>query len=154
MTSFDSTSEEILQRAIDRFWETFPPVWDRIRKNVRAIAAEHFDITFEQFHILRHIRKGCCSVSELAEIKHISRPAISQAVDMLVDKGLIDRQQETDDRRYVRLGLTQRGNDILTAVFKENRSWMMEKLAPLSSEELTGIILSLDTLKRVFDEVA
>ena len=98
------TTEELRQKAIDRFWETIPPVWNQVRNNLRSIAAEKFEISVEQFHILRHIRKGITSVSELADVKQISRPAISQAVDVLVEKGLISRQQDADDRRFVQPG--------------------------------------------------
>jgi DNA-binding MarR family transcriptional regulator len=152
MGTIDSAPEELLRRTIDRFWETFPTVWDRIRGNVRAIVMENYDITVEQFHILRHIRKGSGSVSELAVVKQISRPAISQAVDVLVDKGLINRRQNAEDRRYVHLELTQSGNDLLTAIFEENRIWMKKKMTSLSPEEINNILQAMEVLKRTFDE--
>jgi DNA-binding MarR family transcriptional regulator len=144
--------EETLQLAIDRFWETIPPIWGHIRRNLAEIAAENFEISVEQFHILRHIRKGLGSVSELAEVKQISRPAISQAVDILVDKGLVSRQQDPNDRRYVHLVLTPAGNELLNALFKKNRAWMAEKMAGLSDEQLIAITAALNTLKSAFDE--
>lgn len=143
-------SKERLDAAIDRFWETIPPVWFQVRGHVRGVAVEHFDITIEQFHILRHIRKGITSASELAEVKQISRPAISQAVELLVGKGLIARQTNVEDRRYIQLALTPDGSDLLDGIFLENRAWMLEKLAPLSEEELDRLTAAMETLKRVF----
>jgi DNA-binding MarR family transcriptional regulator len=58
-----------------------------------------FGITMEQFHILRHIRRGYRSVKDLAEKKQINRSAVSQAIDALVSKGLVTRIQESGDRR-------------------------------------------------------
>jgi Transcriptional regulators len=150
METLEKTSEELLQTAIDRFWETVPPVWNKVRGNVRCIATENFEITLDQFHILRHIRKGRGSVSELAEIQQISRPAISQAVDILVEKGLISRRTNADDRRYIRLELTPSGNDLLNTIFKQNRSWMMEKMAALSPDEIDSIVQGLEILKKTF----
>lgn len=150
MTVSDPVSEIVVQQTIDKFWESVPPVWSRIRINLRTIAAEHFDISVEQFHILRHIRKGAHSVSELADVKQISRSAISQAVDLLVEKGLISRQQTAEDRRCVRLELTQAGNDLLNTIFQQNREWMTEKLAGLSETEMNTVIASMDILKRTF----
>ena len=144
------TSSEILTRTIDRFWETFPAVWNAIRTNLRAIVTENFDISVEQFHILRHIRKGSGSVSELAEVKQISRPAISQAVDVLVEKGLISRHQDAEDRRFVHLALTPAGDDLLNAIFKKNRAWMEEKMAALGTADYAAIIGALDVLESVF----
>lgn len=152
MVKIDLTSDKILHLAIDRFWETFPSVWDTIRGNIRTIATENFDITVEQFHILRHIRKGRVLVSELAAVKQISRSAISQAVDVLVDKGLIVRQTKAEDRRYVTLELTKNGNDLLNAIFEKNRIWMMEKLASISQEELNNVIQVMELLKKTFDQ--
>lgn len=146
-----SFSESLVNNAIDRFWETIPPVWGRIRGNVRGIAMEHFNLTVEQFHILRHIRMGCHSGSDLAAIQQISRSAISQVVDLLVGKGLITRCEQTEDRRYVQLELTESGNALLNAIFKKNRAWMMEKLATLNPEELNKVLLAMEVLKKTFD---
>ena len=149
---YTSSTGELLQHTIDRFWESFPSTWNRIRTNVRGIAVEKFGITVEQFHILRHIRRGHGSVSELAEAKGISRPAISQAVELLVGKGLVTRSQNAEDRRFVQLELTDEGSELLSAIFRENRIWMEQKLSSLTHEQMTQIIAALDVLKKVFED--
>src|SRR5512144_2987732 len=92
-------SPDRLKTTIDTVWATLPPVWNRIRENIRSIAEQQYGVSVEQYHILRHIRKGLTSVSELAQVKQISRSAISQAVDVLVERGLISRRQNEQDRR-------------------------------------------------------
>ncbi len=146
----EATSQEILQRTIDRFWETIPPVWNNVRSNVRSIATENFDISVEQFHILRHVRKGMTSVSELATIRQISRPAISQAINVLVDKELLTRHHSADDRRFVELRLTPSGDDLLNAISENNHAWMMEKLADLRQSEINCLMNALEILKKTF----
>ncbi|MBK8050778.1 MAG: MarR family transcriptional regulator [Anaerolineales bacterium] len=140
------------QALVDRFWEVIPPVWNEVRSHVRAIAVEEFGITIEQFHILRHIRKGIDSMSELADAKQISRPAISQAVDLLVDKGLIIRQQNPTDRRYVNLSLSPSGDELINAIFKQNRAWMIDRFAALSDAEVSTMLLGMDGLAKAFVE--
>jgi DNA-binding MarR family transcriptional regulator len=147
-----STRDELRQQAIDRFWETIPPVWNQVRNNLRCIATEKFEISVEQFHILRHIRKGITSVSDLASVKQISRPAISQGVDALVEKGLITRRQETGDRRFVHLQLTPQGDALLNQIFQQNRAWMLEKMDHLNPEQLSSLVDALETLKASFAE--
>lgn len=151
MTTDTTSSESLVNKAIDRFWETVPPVWGRIRDNVRGIAMGYFTLTVEQFHILRHIRKGSHSVSDLATVQQISRPAISQAVDLLVGKGLITRCEQAEDRRYVQLELTESGNATLNAIFERNRAWMIEKMATLSLKELYYVLQTMEVLKKIFD---
>ena len=146
--------ETNLDQTIDQFWDTVPRVWNIIRGHVRTIAAEQFDISVEQFHLLRHIRKGFTSVKDIAEARQISRPAISQAAETLVEKGLITRRQEVQDRRYVHLALTPQGDELLNQIFQQNRAWMKEQMAALSTDEIEAINSGLQRLKAVFDEPA
>ena len=151
-TARPAPSKASLQSAIDCFWETVPPTWNRIRANIRGVATQNFGITVEQFHILRHIRKGLGSVSELAEVKQISRPAISQAVETLVSKGLVMRQHSPEDRRFVQLSLTTEGENLLNAIFEKNREWMLKQMANLKTEDLELLLPALSILKNIFEE--
>ena len=141
--------EQLRDGAIDKFWEAVPPLWNLVRSHIRATATETFDITVEQFHVLRFVRKGSDSLSELAAAKNISRPAMSQAVDVLVNKGLLTRVQSTKDRRYVDLTLTDAGNTLLDSVFKETRSWMKTRMSQLSAAELKTISEAMDVMKKM-----
>jgi DNA-binding MarR family transcriptional regulator len=139
-----------LDKAVDAVLETLPPVWDRIRSNLRGAATSKFDISLEQFHTLRHIRKGCCHTGDLAEKRQISRPAISQAVAVLVARGLVTRLQESGDRRLVRLVLTPYANEVLDSNFRENRAWAKEKMASLPADELGSVLKAMEILKTTF----
>ena len=147
MTSF----ERLRDQAIDRFWETVPPLWGFVRSHIRTTATASFDITVEQFHVLRYVRRGPGSMSELATAKNISRPAISQAVDVLVKKGLLTRIHSTQDRRCVELALTDSGNALLDTVFKETRGWMKERMSALTVDELETIARAMEALKKMLD---
>ena len=146
-----SVTERLQLQAIDRFWETIPPLWGTIRTHIRAEAARKFDISVEQFHILRHVRRGIGSISELAAAKNISRPAISQAVDVLVKKGLLTRIHSSQDRRFVELTLTDAGNNLLDTVFQETREWMQERMSSLTTDELQAIAKVMTVLKKMLD---
>ncbi len=141
-----------LSQAIEKFWEAVPPVWNRIRGNLRLILAREYSVTIEEFHILRHLRRGYCSVSELATVQQVSRPAASQAVEGLVQKGLVSRHYDARDRRHIRLALTATGNEMLNSIFQKNRGWMMEKMAFLNSEEIAAVARAMETLSQAFLE--
>ncbi len=148
------TTEESRCQTIELFWETVPIVWNLVRVQLHAVAAERFDINMEQFHVMRHIRGGLTSVSDIANARQISRSAVSQAAEQLVEKGLISRRQEAGDRRFVHLALTPEGENLLDKVFQQNRAWMMERMAPLSAEDLALISAGLVLLKSAFDAPA
>ena len=152
MQAPDSTIEQLIPAAIEAFWGTIPPVWNRIKGNVRAIAVEHYDISVEQFHILRHIRKGLTSVSELAEVKQISRSAVSQAVDILVERGLVCRRQNSQDRRNIPLELTGAGDKLLDTIWEKNRAWMRAQMASLTAQDLVTLTCAMDILGKTFED--
>src|SRR5512143_3197182 len=119
LTPTKSSAEE----ALDSFWETVPPLWGQIRAHIRSVAREQFRLGVEQFQVLRLIRQGRDSVSEIAAARNISRPAVSQAVDVLAGRGLLTRTEDPSDRRHTRLALTKQGNAVLDAVFGDTRLW-------------------------------
>jgi DNA-binding MarR family transcriptional regulator len=145
------TTENLRDRAIDRFWETVPPLWSSVRSHIRTTATANFDISVEQFHVLRYVRRGTDSVSELATAKNISRPAISQAVEVLVKKGFLTRIPNKDDRRCIELVLTEAGNNLLDTVFKETRGWMKEQMYELNADELETVANAMEIMKKILD---
>lgn len=52
-----------------------------------------------------------CTVSELAEITVIERTALARVLAQAEADGLIAREEDKDDRRRIRLRLTERGNE-------------------------------------------
>lgn len=143
-----------LDRSVDSVLEAIPRVWDLIRSSLRAAAMQKFGITLEQFHILRHIRKGFCHVGDLAEKKQISRSAVSQAVDALVAKGLVTRLREDADRRLVRLELTQHASEVMDSNFRDTRDWMKQKMQSLSPGQLKEIGMAMEVLDSTFGDTA
>ncbi|MGA2503912.1 MAG: MarR family transcriptional regulator [Anaerolineales bacterium] len=143
------SSSELLRHAVDIFWETYPPLWRMIQAHIREVAVEQFHISVDQFHILRHIRRGRNSVSELAEVRDISRPAVSQCVDLLVTRGLIFRTTDIQDRRHIKLDLTADGNALMDAIFGNTRQWMVEMFNQLNADEIQAFTASMDSLKKI-----
>jgi DNA-binding MarR family transcriptional regulator len=141
------TSSPIL---IDKFWESVPPAWRQTRSQIRHIAVEKFQMTEEQFQVLRRIRKGSASVSALAEASQTSRSAVSKAVDALVRRRLVTRGQDPDDRRNVPLALTDEGQRVMDAIFTEAEAWLSARFEHLRPEELETLLQGMETLHKAF----
>jgi DNA-binding MarR family transcriptional regulator len=144
------SKQETLRAVIDKFWETVPPAWHDTRATIRGVAAERFNLTVEQFQVLRRIRRGMASVSALAESSGTSRSAVSKAVDSLVNKGLVSRSQDPNDRRNIPLGLTDEGLRVMDAIYQETEQWLAGKFSGLSAQELSGLQEALDILHNTF----
>ncbi len=137
---------------IDKFWESIPPAWHRTRAVIRGIAAEKFHLTVEQFQVLRRIRRGIASVSDLADDSRTSRSAVSKAVDVLVNKGLISRSQDPADRRNIPLALTAEGQRVIAGIYDETEQWLAERFDRLTAAELESLLQSMDLIQQVFKD--
>jgi len=138
---------------IDKFWESVPPAWRQTRTQIRRIAFEKFQISEEQFQVLRRIRRGSTSVSALADASQTSRSAVSKAVDGLVQKGLVSRQQDPSDRRNIPLALTGEGQRVMEAIFNEAEAWLSARFACLTSEETKVLLQGMESLRIAFSNV-
>lgn len=109
-------------------------------------------MTMAQFAILRGTYRGKTTVSELAEAGHTSRPATSRMVDLLGNKGLVQRVEAPQDRRRAQLSLTEQGKLLLEAIFGHTRAWMQARLERLDDEELAVMLPALESLYSAFIE--
>jgi len=101
---------------------------------LREIKPEHLSKT--QFSILRILSvAGTHTVSELAEILHISRAAASKNVDKLVRTKLVSRQIIEKDRRIVEVSLLDAGYKIVELYEQLYLKKQVEALAEFSNEE-------------------
>jgi DNA-binding MarR family transcriptional regulator len=68
--------------------------------------------------LLFHIRGGCSAepegmkVSELSSKMHVTSPSITQLVTSMEEQGLVVRKMDREDRRSVKVSLTDKGNEI------------------------------------------
>ena len=51
-------------------------------------------------------------VSELSSRMHVTSPSITQLVTSLEERGLVVRTMDREDRRSVKVSLTEKGNEI------------------------------------------
>ncbi len=137
---------------IERFWEIFPSVWHTTRAHIRYTAAERFNLTVEQFQVLRRIRRGIDSVSAIANDNRTSRPAVSKAVDTLVQKGLVTRKTDAVDRRHVHLALTREGQRAIQDIYDETEAWLAGKFQKLSPEEMKLLLDAMQLFNQTFSE--
>lgn len=84
---------------------------------VRAIEAElasqGVDLSFTQFLILKKAHQfGSASATELARAVELDGGAMTRQLDQLERKGYLRRMPDAQDRRALRIALTDSGNDV------------------------------------------
>jgi len=76
------------------------------------------------------------TVKQIAEFLGITKSAVTQLMDPLVDEGLVRRQPDPKDRRIVHLSLTPDGRVVLKKMAKHKFAGLRSRLQSLSTEEL------------------
>lgn len=72
------------------------------------------NLTFPQCNMLMVLRDvGSVSLKDLAEALQVSAPSASTMVDRLVDLGVVDREQNPEDRRTIQVRLNTTGEGAL-----------------------------------------
>jgi DNA-binding MarR family transcriptional regulator len=125
------------------------PVVLRLARGLRK-ETEQVGITARQATLLWLIRdRPGLSLAELAAEEDISPPALSGNVDRLEAAGLVERVRSSDDRRRIGLRLTEEGSQLLRRVRARRTTWLAERLATLTPEELEAVDGALPSLRRL-----
>lgn len=146
-----SEHSRLLTETMELFRQVILPLWHITRAQIRDLATSEYKITSSQFHTIRRISRGDASVSALADCMHVSRPNVSRAVDELVQKSLVSRKRDPEDRRNIHLTLTEKGDDMIKDLHDKYREILADQFSILSDEELRALVSALKSMKKVID---
>lgn len=143
------TKNEMLVEVLELFWQTIPPIWHANRTLTHQITMDEFNITPAQFHTLRRLSEGIHSVSDLADCMRLSRPNVSRTVDELVERGLVQRRRDPQDRRNILLSLTPKGISSIHTLHEKIGRQIIGRLAILNENEITELRRGLQALQKI-----
>jgi DNA-binding MarR family transcriptional regulator len=104
-------------------------------------------LSMPQFGILMNLRyRHTCGVSDISERMEISAAAASQLVEKLVQGGLLERQEDPNDRRAKLLSLTERGTMLIESGLEARSGWVDELVRNLTPSEYETVAAALSTL--------
>jgi MarR family transcriptional regulator for hemolysin len=96
---------------------------------------EH-EISFTHLNSLFFIhRAGCTNIHFLANHLGVTKAAVSQMVDRLVESGLISREEDPIDRRSKLICLSKNGEELVQQAFLTRRKWVPDLTASLSETQ-------------------
>lgn len=117
------------------------------------VFANH-DITFMQWLALVKLKDGLAdTASDLCRTLSHDNGAITRMVDQLENRGFVERERSLQDRRVVKLSITDAGRTKLTELtppFIEN---LNRALDPFSAEEFSELNRLLEKLKTCLEQV-
>jgi DNA-binding MarR family transcriptional regulator len=87
---------------------------------------------YRMLHVLQHHPE---TLRELADKHHVTPSTMSRSIDVLVQRNLVTRQDDPEDRRKVILRLTDEGQTLLARVDQESRATVASWIEQLSEAE-------------------
>ena len=102
------------------------------------------DSDFRVLEVLLH--KGPLPVNTIGPKVWLTPGSISVAVDRLVKKGLVSRNDRAGDRRVRQVELTAKGRALITGGFREHAAAMEKTVSVLSKKERLTLLRLLKKL--------
>jgi DNA-binding MarR family transcriptional regulator len=138
---FDSLEQEVFLN----LWRTY----DRLRALEDELFAR-FDLTAQQYNALRLLRSAHPNHVPTLELagRLVSRaPDITRLLDKLANRGLVERDRPADDRRVVRVRITEAGVALLGSLREPIRQCHARQLGHLSQKELKDLLVLLHSAR-------
>ncbi|MBD2364193.1 MarR family transcriptional regulator [Anabaena minutissima FACHB-250] len=139
------------QKCAARVMDTIPLLMRFIRTDMRTHSPD--SISIPQLRSLAFLkRRPGASLSEVADHLGVTCATASTTIERLVQRLLVQRTDNPQERRRVVLNLTPEGKQMLEQSQEKTRGHIAEILQDLTPEQISHIEHSLTLLKKVFEE--
>lgn len=119
----------------DRVNDIMPAVFKEFAKRLTR-ELHKTKITLMQFFVLEFLnREGESKMTELAHFTNVTTAAMTGIVDRLVRDGYVERVYDNNDRRIVKVKLTQPGCSVANKICERRRHMVVKVFAKISEEE-------------------
>lgn len=127
--------------------EIFPLVMRSLAADMRQVSQLYHTA---HFHLLWALEHRSYTLSELAEMRSVSLPTISNSITILEDRGWVRRVRSGEDRRKVAVEMTEAGQEMLNHIRQHNVHRVAEVIANLTSDDEAKISEGLLILRAAF----
>ncbi len=117
-----------------------------IKRRGRDILSS-FEITTPQFlalHVLRD--QPGITMGELCEKLLLACSTATDLIDRMEKNGYLERRRDEDDRRVIRLSITEKGKNVISQVIMARRKYVKSILSQLTLDEIEQLVQSLEKL--------
>lgn len=144
---FDSLEQEVFLN----LWRTY----DRLKGIEEQVFGE-FDLSAQQYNALRLLGSAHPDAmrTQVLGSRLISRaPDMTRLLDRLEQRGLLDRERRSDNRRVVELRITPRGMELLDTIGESVRACHGRQLGHMNEKQLQQLAILLQEARRPHEDV-
>jgi len=110
-------------------------------------------ITPTQFLILDFLnRKGQSKMTDLARFMEVTTAAMTGIVDKLVRDGYAVRVYDPEDRRIIKIRLTEKGNEFTRRIRQQRRQMIIKVFSKISEADRNDYLRVLTHLEQILIE--
>ncbi|AZS16165.1 MarR family winged helix-turn-helix transcriptional regulator [Paenibacillus lutimineralis] len=147
MNELDRKSWQLVERYMAAYFILFK------RLNAQIDEVIQDDATLDQYQIIAYIATHENGTStELAEAFSVGKSSITAIITRLVDRGIVERTRDVQDRRVVYLSLTERGRTIFSKMQGSIMDMLSSYMVHFTKEEIEGFIRPFEKLAKLVEE--
>ena len=144
--------EERLNQMADELYLLLPLFRKKLFKHKKML--HHNRMPHSYYHILKVLKKlGPLPISEISRRVYISKSNMTSLIDKLVENGLAERIPDKNDRRVIKIALTNKGNELLNEWRVHSNQEIKNRLSSLSDEDLEKFYESTKNMKHILDKL-
>ena len=137
-----------IRKLNDRLSQLYSNVMKIEETVMKRAKAQNLSVT--EIHTLNAIGRGeAKTMTHVAGALNISVSTLTAAINKLVTKGYVDRFRIPEDRRIVKVALTETGESAVREHEAFHILFVKEALSQLSTEEAEKLIASLDNVHKI-----
>lgn len=129
------------QETIYKLEKSFRTVFRKFRHDINNLLGDN--LSSNEFIVIKLLLEcGPKRVSDISSELNVSASHITSVSDSLVKKGFVTRVRSENDRRVVKIDITEEGKEVIGELEIIKTNYMRSRFDPFSDEEL-NLFLSL-----------
>ena len=136
----NSSDKLCAKDAVGRFEEQLPII-SRYFHNSKTFDFDEMNITLPQFIVLEIVRKkDCPKMTDIAGELDVTSSNVTAMIDRLIESGYVERADDPQDRRIVRICLTVKGKNITQKAVEQRKRCLGQVFSKLSCEDQRALL--------------
>jgi DNA-binding MarR family transcriptional regulator len=136
--------QELIGEVLDEVVEHSP---FRMMRSMRRWPAGPLSLV--HLHVLMQLAEdGPIPMRALADTLDVSQASATGIVDRMEQRALVERRRDDEDRRVIRVALTDAGRQLILGIATERRGHLTALLDEMTDEELAGFLRGSRALRR------
>ncbi|TRY25005.1 MarR family transcriptional regulator [Brevibacillus sp. LEMMJ03] len=141
----------------ENFIRLLPLVYNKMNKPVtkHTPVPKPSDLTHLQFHILEelfHAQEGI-AMTHLAQSISISKQQLTPLIKKLEEKEYVKKVQDANDRRFVKLMLTEKGKRTVYQRWEEFYRLFCDRISQLGEDDLFDLDYAIHKIIRILGKL-